>query len=463
MAATIFSIGFPFPGDVVENIPYWSNRSLLDADIILFEPTFYKYQAYEHYLGLPSLTDHSSFYVSQHASHWRSELKDAYHNGKTIVLFMAKPSEVYRDTGKRTYNGTGRNRQTTRIVELFSSYAAIPFGFSVQARYGKEIVSNGSLKYLASYWSEYEELSPYEVTLTGEFTDTLLVTKTGRYTVGASMRSAKGTVLCVPPISYNEDEFTIRKEGSPDKWNQKAIQFGKRLAKVIAELDIAIRSELQETPAPEWSISDEYRLAEETNIEAVIEERAQQIALLQEQRRQSEDALAEVGKLRGLLYEQGKPLENVVTEALKLLGFDASRYVDGDSEFDSVFTSDEGRFLGEFEGKDSKAINIEKLSQLERNIQEDFAREEIVEHAKGVLFGNAYRLTPIAERADFFTAKCFTGAKRSNTILIRTPDLFPIARYLRENNDPDYALICRKALAASEGKIVEFPPLPTAE
>lgn len=43
------------------------------------------------------------------------------------------------------------------------------------------------------------------------------------------------------------------------------------------------------------------------------------------------------------------------------MGFTAEPYADAESEFDAVFTSSEGRFLGEVEGRDSRAINIEAL------------------------------------------------------------------------------------------------------
>jgi hypothetical protein len=145
------------------------------------------------------------------------------------------------------------------------------------------------------------------------------------------------------------------------------------------------------------------------------------------------------------------------------LGFKADNFKESESEFDAIFSSEEGRFLGEVEGKDNKAINIDKLSQLERNIQEDFAREEITEFAKGVLFGNAHRLLPPSERLEFFTQKCIGGAQRLKVALVRTPDLFVISKYLKEHNDLAFAKSCREAILKTEGEVVEFPPAPIIE
>ncbi len=116
--------------------------------------------------------------------------------------------------------------------------------------------------------------------------------------------------------------------------------------------------------------------------------------------------------------------------------------------------------MGEAEGTDNRAINIDKLSQLERNLQEDFAREEITAFAKGVLFGNAYRLIPLDDRKAFFTAKCLSGAKRSKVALIRTPDLFKVAKYMKSNKDAAFAKACRAAIVRAQGEIVIFPQVP---
>jgi hypothetical protein len=90
----------------------------------------------------------------------------------------------------------------------------------------------------------------------------------------------------------------------------------------------------------------------------------------------------------------------------------------------------EGRLIGEAEGKDNKAVNVDKLRQLSMNIHEDLQREEVISPAKGVLFGNGYRLQPIAEREAAFTEKCVSAALTSSTSLVATADLFRAAQYL---------------------------------
>jgi len=171
------------------------------------------------------------------------------------------------------------------------------------------------------------------------------------------------------------------------------------------------------------------------------------------------DELKDAARLRNLLYEKGKPLEYAILDALKILRFNTSQYDDGESEFDAVFVSSEGRLIGETEGKDRKAINIDKLRQLALNIHEDLEHEDVESPAKAVLFGNAFRLEPLNEREEPFTKKCISASSTSSAALVYTPDLFEVALYLSDNKDAKFATRCRKAILSTVGR-VQFPDIP---
>lgn len=165
--------------------------------------------------------------------------------------------------------------------------------------------------------------------------------------------------------------------------------------------------------------------------------------------------------LKDLLFEKGKRFENAIKMALEILGYKAENYNDGNLELDHVIISPEGeRFIGEAEGKDTSAINIDKFRQLSVNIQEDLQRDEIEAPAIGILFGNGFRLTKPSERLEQFTTKCMNTVKSSNCILIKSTDLFYVAKYIQEFGDTKFANSCRDNIKNSIGKIVEFPGLP---
>lgn len=464
----IISVGFQFPSEEIESISFFSDQSLLDYDIIIFEPTLGDdHYSHEKFNGKPRLTETGSFQVNQASVHWKSEIKTAFEEGKTIFIFLSQPEEVFIYTEVKNYSGTGRNRQSTTEVYLFNSYSSLPsvVGFntaSVIRKRGSSIKATADLTILTGYWQDFSDNSPYEVYIDSVLPKVTLTTKVGNKVVGATVYGVKGTIFLLPPIRYDENTF-IEYDGDNDKevWTEEANKFGRRLISSLVGIDKSLRESRESTPPPEWAQDARYRLSNEYTLESRILDITNTIEELTTQRTSLHQELRQEGTLRRLLYETGRELENAILDALSLLGFVADPFEDAESEFDAVFTSPEGRFLGEAEGKNNSAISIDKLSQLERNLQEDYQREEVTEYAKGVLFGNAYRLMNPQEREEFFTTKCLSGARRSVVALIRTPNLFTVAQYLKQNPNPAFAQRCREAIVQTAGAVVQFPTPPS--
>ena len=103
----IFTIGFELPGDVFEYVEFNSDQTLLDANIVLFEPTLGNYSSYESYNGKPLLSEHSSFSTKQYLEHWHSEIVAAVKAGKLVIVYLARPIECYRHTGLGLGVGVG--------------------------------------------------------------------------------------------------------------------------------------------------------------------------------------------------------------------------------------------------------------------------------------------------------------------------------------------------------------------
>ena len=459
----IFTVGFELPGSDFEYVSFNSDQTLLDADIILIQPTLggYEFEFGEQYGGKSILSHHYSFAVKKSLDHWRNEIVSTVNAGKLVVVYLVKPIEFYRYTGEKHYSGTGRSRVATQIVVPISSYEAIPNIKRATPKSGSSMRLEKDAAYLTSYWSEYSACSPYAVEIEGDFNKVLLKSSTGDRVVGAAFHGKHGVLLFLPPLEIDDEFYRDAEEGEDEDetyWTKEALIFGKKLIANLVHLADALKQQVSVTPAPGWTLNSEYRLAAESEIEGKISAISAKIIDLQTERDELDSELEKSQSLRRLLYEQGRPLEKAILEAMGALGFDVQNYTDGDSEFDGIFVCPEGRCLGEAEGKDNKAVNIEKFSQLERNIQEDFERDEITEHAKGLLFGNAYRLMPLAERGPFFTDKCLSAAKRIGAALVRTPDLFVPARYLKEHStDTAYAKECREAIFRSVGVVVNFP------
>ncbi len=485
MPKHVISVGFEIPGDAAECVDFWSDTSLLDADVIIFAPNLEDYTAEGEYLGKSLLNKDDSGRIQAEAKHWDREMRIALESGKTVFVVMLGVESLYVYTGERNYSGTGRNARATEIVNIFDPYSAVPVpGLSalLRRRTGERIKRTKDVGLLSSYWQEFGPASGYQAYLEEQIGVPALVTQTGDKMVGGIVRvkDLKGTVvlLPVPDFFYMA---TQREEGVADNRETSALSFaaeeddeepepteaekgvGKQFVSALIEIDNILRAKTEITPTPAWASAEQYETEEEIRLRSQVARLENEIGELQRQTLKAEGKLVAAGNLRGLLFEKGKALESAILEALRVIGFQAEGFVDEESEFDAVFSDPLGRrLLGEAEGKDDRAVNIDKLDQLDRNIQEDYTkRTDSIEYAKGVLFGNAFRLSPPAERGDFFTAKCVAGARRLGVALVRTPDLFTVAKFLKENRDTEFAAKCREAVLTTEGEVVVFPPVPS--
>jgi hypothetical protein len=463
MKKSIITVGLEIPGGTAKAIPLNSKLSLLDYDIAIFNPCIGQFCGYyEEYLGKPCLNDSNSFQLKEHLEHWRREILEAVKAGKTVFLLLNELEEVYVATGRETYSGTGKNTRTTRHVDIQTNYAIVPGGIAVVNTKGQSMRLCGSQSPIDAYWSDVSPLSEYRVLLSGDGVRPLVMTKTGEKTVGAYLRykNASGALVLLPYVDFERKEFDeYRKEDKKHYWTEKALQSGLRFVSGIVGIDKALREKTEVSPAPEWTALEQFSLPKEQRIREDLLKLEERIESIQKDKEAKKQELSEEVAFKRLLYEKGKPLEAAIRDALQVLGFDVSHFDNGDSEFDVVFECVEGRLVGEAEGKDNKPINIDKLRQLEMNIHEDYAREEVKGMAKGALIGNAYRLTKPDDRGDFFTEKCLTAAQRSQTALVRSIDLFSIVQYLTGNQDKGFAKKCRQAILESVG-MVNFPPVP---
>lgn len=464
MAKKLLSVGFEIPGGMAKYVPFRSDQSLLDADVIIFQPEIsgYHLDYPSNYQGKPCYDSNSSFAFKEDSEHWYSELSVALNEGKTVVVLFSKYEEVFVHTGEKKVSGTGRSQKVTAMVTPANNYEFLPIDLpTIIPKGGDEIVFIPN-PIFANLWKDFRECMHYESYLDDKIENSLFLTKTGNKTIGAIFKLGKGHLVLLPPIDYDVDEFVDYDEETEDEvWTREANQFGKRLLQVIIDIDEGLRRSQEKTPPPDWSGKSKYQLKEETALRKKILKTSKHIKELTEKKNILLEQLEGSAVLRDLLFEKGILLERAVIEALGLLGYQAESYDDGVLEIDQVILSPEGhRMIGETEGKDNLAVGIDKFRQLESNIQEDFNREEIKEPALGVLFGNGFRLTNPEVRECQFTEKCLLNAERLGVALVQTPNLFQVARYLKEQEDDVFAKKCRESIVKQRGKVVVFPELP---
>jgi len=461
-------IGFTIPSNNENDyLSIDSFSSLSETDIAIFCPNldssytsdfFYENRKYE---GKELYNQESSTKIKEHIKHWNKELLNFVANGGTLFVVLCERQDFFIHTGTKDVSGTGRNQKVTNHVMPLSNYDFLPFpNIEYHSSVGQNVLSKNSNYDELS--RQFSDLLSYKVYLKSEkIPNATFSTKKGDKILGANLKMKEGYLIFIPDINLDTKEHTNfdEKEDS-EHWNEEGLKRGKIFVNCLVQIDKVLRSHQIKSPKPDWINRQEYELQEVFATRKAIQENTKEIEFRTEQNKELFLVLEEQESLKDLLFETGKQLENAVIKALKILGYSAENYDDGELELDQIIISPEGdRFIGECEGKESKAIDVTKFRQLLDGLNADYEREEVREKAYGLLFGNPERQIKPADRTLDFTQKCKTGANREKIGLIRTSDLFEICRYIQENNDTKFASKCRQVIKNQLGKVIVFPEI----
>ena len=462
MEKQIFTIGYTIPTFDKNKIDFYEQLSLMDADILLIAPDSLNPRG--HWVEFSS-SDSGCYDVAaskeyiEKMAHLKKEIQDHLSSGKNVFVLLSSKEEHQisysvstEKKGQRMYN-TG----------LHSNYNFLPIDIgTLTSASGKHIEFSGN-PIFSDFYEKFGKDLVYQLYIENPSGAQIIFTgKDKTKILGATYKIKNGHLVVLPFIKYDEKKFTEHKGKEKNEyWTKDATLFGISLVKAFVDIDKTLSKGGDKTPPPDWTNGADFQLAQEQVLKKETEKKSKEIDELILQKNELLTKIDQEVRLRDLLFEKGKILESAINLALEILGYKAENYNDGNLELDHVIASPEGdRFIGEAEGKDTSAINIDKFRQLATNIQEDLQREEIENPAIGILFGNGFRLTKPFERAEQFTTKCINTAKSSNCVLMRTIDLFRVAKYIKESEDETFAKNCRNVIKNSIGKIVNFPEIP---
>lgn len=465
MSKQIITIGYEIPGKHENYIDFGEAVSLMDADVLLISPDSIRpcgdWASFTSSDGGCYNVDASNRYT-KNIAHLKKELEDHLRAGKNVFIFLTQEENKSLASGV----SSPRKGESTYSTYTYSNYNFLPIDIGkLTSASGKHVQFTGN-PIFSGFYNKFKKNLEYELYVEDPKEAQIVFTGKDRSKIlGAIHKVGSGHVVTLPTLTFNEKDFTEIKEDEDGEerefWNKKGLAFGNSFVECLLEIDKNLAFESEKTPTPDWVSNEQFLGKKENSLYDSININIKKIEKIQLKNEKLKSELEEERKLKDLLFEQGKPLENAVIKALKILGYKAENYDDGDLEMDQIIISPENnRYIGENEGKDNKDINITKFRQLVDALNADFAREEVKEKAFGILFGNAERLKEPRKRKLDFTAKCKTGAEREKIALVKTIDLFAVAKYLNENDDEKFKKDCRNAIHKGLGKIVEFPELP---
>jgi hypothetical protein len=453
---TIKRIGYFIPTSIGDYVTLDSFSTISDVDIAIMSTSLdsTNYSTLEGsydktHLGKDLYNKSSSNLILEHCEHWKNEIDCFLKRGGTLFIILTEKVDFYIHNSKN---------QIGREYFSWSNYDFIPdWGITYTTLSGTKMIPKNNL--IRELYSSFEDLFRFNVSLSSNLLAPLLSTKNDLRILGGILPNYKGRIIFIPEINFDFSGFLkedIEEGDEYDDYTDEAKKWADILIRYLIEIHNVINKNQEATPKPSWIENFELENAKRTKEKIIA--LTEKIDKDSEKLEHLNSLLEEQEVIKSLLYETGKPLENAVIHALKIMGYKAKNYRDKDVEFDQIIVSPEGdRFIGECEGKDHKDIDISKIRQLLDNINADFERDSVKEKACGLLFGNPQRLLDPDDRNLDFTEKCKKSAERDRIGLVLTSDLYKICKIIVETNDKEYAKKCRCAILEQLGSIIKFP------
>lgn len=372
---------------------FGSDRSIFEYDVVFWDPvnTFATYRdQYKHrqyFRGAPCMEESESVVVIGDVERRRQEFNEFLEMGRILAVFACPPQILKVDTGKREYSGTGRNRETTRIVEDLDILTALPVELKARAGTGEAIDGRNSefgslLKMYPDRWFYRALLEEYP----GK--PLAVVANTDRPVASIKELESGGMLIVLPDIASppNDDHAgTTDTEVQPDIDSEYDTIF-----ESVVDWFKAMRGG-DDPPLPQWA--EELHFPED-------EDRGKRVAELE---RDVQDLMKQIAEIRTerarddlwkqLITANGHTLEARVAEAMELFGFELV----GESSRRRDLHLRLGDRMAVVEVKGlSKSASEANAAQLEKWVAEALA--ETGKTHKGILVVNAWRDTNIRTR-----------------------------------------------------------------
>lgn len=152
----ILTIGSFYKHEFADQDYFRSTTSFLDYDIVLIDFRYilneYNSSGRGTYQGYKCLSDDDSVALIEDIKRRKFEILEILKLGRTVIVYSPSPQICFVDTGKREYSGTGRNRQTTRIVTDINLLSVLPVELKTIEATGASIDFKGDEPF-ATFWS----------------------------------------------------------------------------------------------------------------------------------------------------------------------------------------------------------------------------------------------------------------------------------------------------------------------
>jgi hypothetical protein len=463
-------MGYALAHPDIEQISYAGTKTILDLDVLLWAPgeLFSEFKAFSDatYQGLPRLGDDNSHDLDRAVSRRRHEMNEFLEMGRTLVLFVPTPREVYVTTG-HSYQGTGRSSRQVNHVALFKLLAAIPFELRTVAAKTKAFEMLAGTPF-AKFWKAHGSAFSAAAYIDGPWGSPMVRIRNTDKVVAAVATVHKSVVLALPELDdgdANEGDHD-QDDGAEGATASKAVAQAQRKNPFFIDLfDLieALRGG-SVSDLPTWT--KQVRLPGEGEQLEKVNSGRRKLSTAAEKLAADEHALAVLRNRKAMFTSQGPVLEILVEQALTALG---GNVVPGSpGRTDRIIKFKQGVAVLEIKGK-AKSGAEEDSAQLEKWVAEYLIANG--EQAKPILVINAWRDLQLDQRnKEPFPDQMLPYATARNHCLVTTLQL--LGAWLSAEQDPKSVDEITNALFETRGlfplfrdwrEFINVASIPTSE
>lgn len=399
----------------METIVFSSDKTILEYDALLVDlkNIFEEYASHTEFNGLPRITDHDSTRLKKDLARRKNEIKEFLESGKNIIVIDGNDECVYCYSGNKTVSGTGRNAQTTYLVEDVHSSSLLPVKISSLNLTGKSVLFTNKkiIEILKKYIDYIEYRTTYENI---EDKNVLMTIKGTKKVVSYYEKIGNGLLIFAPDLAFDKTDH--KKECILEKkyYNDLA-----KLNTVISqnEIDLPLYSKKYLLPNEELMISD-------------IEKSKDKLNKLMIDIGKKEAKLYDLQKQKIMFTGTGTPLEINSVENFKEMGFSIIKYDPDSVDEDIVIKYKEKIAVVEVKGVSGSATE-KHTSQIVKWKSEYHIENDIL--PKGILLVNAFNEKELEKRHEYFPNQMLKYATHQEICLLTTIQLYNIKEHLKNN------------------------------
>lgn len=410
----ILTIGSFFDHDFSDNAYFSSSISFLDYDIVLIDFRYilseYKSTSSGTYKGYKCLNDDDSVALLEDMERRKLEILEILKLGRTVIVYTPSPQICYVDTGKREYSGTGRNRQTTRIVSDVNLLSVLPIKIKTIEASGTSIDFRGDDPF-ATFWSQNKKLLSFAAYFQEPVGKPLWFVRGTDKAIGSYLPLEKGNLIFLPAYSDDDEDENDEKD------------FLQSIKRLVEEL----KKNTGDFRLPSWC--SDFLLPEEDAQRSKLKKHESELKKITNTISKQKKNIAELEEYKILFSGTGRALEVQVGKVLSEIGFEVTEGLPGRDDLILKYRNKVA--VVEVKGV-SKSAAEKHAAQLEKWVSEYISSKGII--PKGMLIVNAFKDTPLTERTEHpFSPQMITYSTNRNHCLLTGTQLLGIYLYSKDN------------------------------